>query len=93
MIYKKLLTVHKSQLDKWVDSLYVNPYYMDGTKKDEETIWEDKCDRAIELIEADGVVNYINDVLPEDADNYDECDWFTIDQESIAYIDLVLKGC
>ena len=93
MTYKKLLDRHKLAIDKMVDSLYVNPYYIDGTKKDEDIIWEDKCDLAIELIKADGVVNYINDILPEDADNYDECDWFTIDQEAITYIDLVLKGC
>lgn len=92
MIYRKLLTVHKKQLDKWVDSLYVNPYYIDGTKKDEDIIWEDKCDRAVELIEADGLINYI-ELLDEDADDVNECDWFTIEQEAIAYIDLVLKGC
>ena len=92
MIYKKLLTVHKLAIDKWVDSLYVNPSYIDGTKKDEDIIWEDKCDKAVELIEADGLINYI-ELLDEDADDVNECDWFTIEQEAIAYIDLVLKGC
>lgn len=92
MIYKKLLTVHKKQIDKWVNNLYVCPSFMDGTKKDEDTIWEDKCDKAVELIEADGLINYI-ELLDEDADDVNECDWFTIEQEAIAYIDLVLKGC
>lgn len=92
MIYKKLLNCHKLAIDKWVESLYINPYNIDETRKHPDEIWEDKCDKAIAFIEADGLINYI-ELLDEDADDVNECDWFTIEQEAIAYIDLVLKGC
>lgn len=90
--FQKLKECHQKELDKFVEDMNVGFYHIDDTKKLAEEIWEDKCDKAIELIEADGVVNYIT-CADEDADDLDECDWFTIDNEAIAYINLIMRGC
>lgn len=91
MIYKKLKECHEKQIDKFVEDMNVGFYHIDDTKKSADEIWEDKCDKAVELIEADGLINYI-ELLDEDADDVNECDWFTVEQEAISYINLILKG-
>ena len=88
MIYNKLKECHEKQIDKWLSHIAEEEIseYEGGERKDKIQIWDETLDLASVRIEEDGLINYI-EVLDEDADDVEECNYFTIDNEAIAYIE------